>query len=235
MDKEQQLKDYYRDIMAKVMVYPHEPRYHIMFEWIMDIAGHIEPTTKLLDLGAGRCVYKPFFDRGKYFSADRFDATDGSGKLDVICDAQLLPFQEQSFDIVFYNAVLEHVPEPEATLKAIYSILKPNGHLYLNAPLVNFEHQQPYDFFRYTQFGLKHLLSKCNYKISYIRPSNGDMHTALYVLVNCLNQSGNLLDESARSYVQQAVNFFFRVANEFDTKIRPKPLIPIAYLVKAIK
>ena len=39
-------------------------------------------------------------------------------------------------------------------------MLKPGGTLWLTAPLFYAEHERPYDYFRYTQFGLRHLLER---------------------------------------------------------------------------
>ena len=44
-----------------------------------------------------------------------------------------LQFQDDSFDTVFANAVLEHIPEPRARfVREMWRILKPGGHLIIN-------------------------------------------------------------------------------------------------------
>jgi ubiquinone/menaquinone biosynthesis C-methylase UbiE len=44
-----------------------------------------------------------------------------------------LQFQDASFDTVFANAVLEHIPEPRARfVREMWRILKPGGHLIIN-------------------------------------------------------------------------------------------------------
>jgi SAM-dependent methyltransferase len=46
---------------------------------------------------------------------------------DVKADICNLPFEENSFDIVFCNHVLEHIPEDTKAMQELYRVLKPNG------------------------------------------------------------------------------------------------------------
>ena len=44
-----------------------------------------------------------------------------------------LPFANASFDVVFANAVLEHIPQPRAPfMQEMWRVLKPSGHLIIN-------------------------------------------------------------------------------------------------------
>ena len=48
-----------------------------------------------------------------------------------------LPFQEETFDIVICNDVLEHLENPAVALKNIKRVLKKGGILYINTPNLN--------------------------------------------------------------------------------------------------
>lgn len=48
-----------------------------------------------------------------------------------------LPFQEDTFDIVICNDVLEHLDNPVAALENIKIVLKRGGILYINTPNLN--------------------------------------------------------------------------------------------------
>lgn len=51
----------------------------------------------------------------------------------AIASATDLPFQANSFDGIWTNYVLEHVPKPERMLREIWRVLKPGGYLFLSA------------------------------------------------------------------------------------------------------
>ena len=52
----------------------------------------------------------------------------------VQADAQNLPFDEGSFDIVISCETIEHVPDHRAAVREMYRVCKPGGTLYLTTP-----------------------------------------------------------------------------------------------------
>ncbi len=52
-------------------------------------------------------------------------------------DASSTSFADCSFDTIIMNDAMEHVAEPEATLREMHRILKPGGKLYVNFPPYN--------------------------------------------------------------------------------------------------
>lgn len=70
------------------------------------------------------------------------------------CDADKLPFDKETFDVVTLMETLEHFDDPKACLKEIRRVLKPNGYLLGTCPHANLEryvwsddrlHHQYYD------------------------------------------------------------------------------------------
>ncbi|MBP6412631.1 MAG: class I SAM-dependent methyltransferase [Bacteroidia bacterium] len=45
----------------------------------------------------------------------------------ISCSAENLPFEDNSFDMVYSSHVLEHIPDQQKALKEIYRVLKPGG------------------------------------------------------------------------------------------------------------
>lgn len=77
---------------------------------------------------------------------------------ELVGDITAMPCPEGSFDVVVLSEVLEHVQEPGAAVQNIHRLLKPAGTLILTVPFLFPIHDQPYDYYRYTRFGLHYLL-----------------------------------------------------------------------------
>lgn len=135
----------------------------------------LPPGALVLDAGAGRCQYRALFRRQRYVSVDfaRGEETWDYRHLDVIGRLEALPFADSSFDVVVCTQVLEHVAEPRAVLVELGRILRPGGRLLLTAPLSFGEHQQPFDFYRYTSFGLRHLLETSGFEVVSLEARGG--------------------------------------------------------------
>ena len=80
--------------------------------------------------------------------------------VDLVCDISNLPIKDNSVDIIFNIAVLEHVPYPEIVIDEIYRILKKDGIIFTLYPFIQGFHASPYDFNRKTIEGVKTLHKK---------------------------------------------------------------------------
>lgn len=94
---------------------------------------------KVLDLGTGSGLIADYFSQAgaDVTAADRDDSEYKSELPFVKIEGTKLPFPDETFDLVIYNHVIEHVgdrPEQQAALEEIARILKPNGRLYLAVP-----------------------------------------------------------------------------------------------------
>ena len=76
--------------------------------------------------------------------------------VDVLADAQNLPFEDNYFDCVFCNAVLEHVEKPWMVSGEIQRVLKSGGIACIQSPFLEAVHDE-HDYFRFTLKGLKSL------------------------------------------------------------------------------
>jgi SAM-dependent methyltransferase len=125
---------------------------------------------EILDVG---CGIKPY--RALFADAERYIGIDlpNSGKIDVAGSALLLPFKAASFDTVLCNEVLEHVPEPSTLMLEVARVLRPGGTLILTTPQTWGLHLEPYDFYRYTKYGLTYLATKNGLEVIEISPTCG--------------------------------------------------------------
>lgn len=78
----------------------------------------------------------------------------------VVGDAHALCFRDAQFEQVLCTEVLEHLCEPQRAIDEMMRVLEPGGVLLLTTRFLFPIHDAPGDFFRYTRFGLQHLLRK---------------------------------------------------------------------------
>ena len=103
-------------------------------------------------------------------------------KADYFYDGKKFPFGNAEFDSIVTNQVLEHVFNPDEFLSEINRVLKMNGKLLLTVPFVWDEHEQPYDYARYSSFGLKSLLEKHGFEIISHQKSVNDFGVIIQLL-----------------------------------------------------
>jgi SAM-dependent methyltransferase len=126
---------------------------------------------RLLDVGCGNARYRGFLP-----AVDRYvgyDLDTAAARPDVCGAADRLPFREASFDSVLFTQVLEHVPSPDTALREIHRILRPGGRMLLSAPQHWRIHEAPYDFWRFTRFGLERLLGDVGFEIEELSAQGG--------------------------------------------------------------
>jgi SAM-dependent methyltransferase len=139
---------------------------------------------RLLDIGCGSKPYKKLFVVDEYVGLDiDSEITRKRNMAEVLYDGKLFPLPSNSFDSALCNQVLEHVFNPDEFLSEIYRVLKPNGKLLLTLPFVWDEHEKPYDYARYSSFGLKFLLEKNGFHILDHKKIGADV-TIVFQLIN---------------------------------------------------
>src|SRR5690606_8061302 len=131
-----------------------------LFRSISAFRGYMKG--RLLDFGCGSKPYRKLFLVSEYVGTDI--ETSGHDhtheNIDIYYDGRTLPFADNSFDSIFSSEVLEHVFNLSEILDELCRVLKPGGHMLVTVPFVWDEHEIPYDFARYTSFGLQHILKE---------------------------------------------------------------------------
>jgi len=116
------------------------------------VAGKIR-AGKVLELGAGPISYKHLFHDCDVVSTD---IKQYSG-IDEIVDVHDLAYKDETFDYVVCVSVLEHVFETKKAVSEIYRVLKKDGVAIINTPFLYPLHDEPNDYFRFTEFAYRKL------------------------------------------------------------------------------
>lgn len=139
---------------------------------------------RLLDVGCGSKPYQSLFAVEAYIGLDiDNEITRKKGIADQFYGGGKFPFSDADFDSILCNQVLEHVFNPDEFLGEINRVLKTGGKLLLTVPFVWDEHEQPYDYARYSSFGLRALLEKQGFRIVQHKKLGADA-SVLFQLVN---------------------------------------------------
>jgi SAM-dependent methyltransferase len=148
--------------------------------WLADrfaeqVAREVPPGARVLDAGAGECLYRPLFAHAEYVgldSAQGFEKLDFA-RLDCLGSLLRLPFRDGSFNAVLSINVLEHVTEPRAAMQEMARVLEPGGTLHLMAPQSVRLHYAPYDFYRFTEYGLRYLAEQAGLRVEEVSAEGG--------------------------------------------------------------
>src|SRR5687767_8907264 len=146
-----------------------------------EFARSIPQNALVLDAGAGDAPYKKLFSHTRYATAD-FEKVDQEqyAKTTYVCELAKIPVEDSRFDAIVFNQVMEHLPEPKLVLAELYRVLKPGGRMIYTAPLFYEEHEQPYDFYRYTQFAVRYLFEGAGFRIDRLDWLEGFYSTVAY-------------------------------------------------------
>lgn len=131
--------------------------------------GHI------VDLGCGEAPYKEYFLQ----YGDKYTGVDWSNSLhnlraDVISNLnEKIELPDESADTLIALAVMEHLCEPQVFLNECYRVLKRGGYMILQVPWQWWVHEAPYDYYRYTPYGLKYMLEKAGFVDIVIEAQSG--------------------------------------------------------------
>ena len=99
----------------------------------------------------------------KYIGVDWSNTLHGA-HADIIADLnQPIAIDDEVADTVVSFQVMEHLCEPQTMLNETFRILKTGGTVFLTVPWQWWIHESPYDFYRYTPYGLRHMFKKAGF------------------------------------------------------------------------
>ncbi len=154
-------------------------------------------TGVVADIGCGFEPYKKHFTWARYFGLDypAARASDRVKDIDAFVDLTSLSLADTCLDGVLCTQVLEHISEPTKAVAEIGRVLKRGGKLLLSFPFFYPLHDEPYDYFRYSQHGIRRLLSDAGLQIIEVVPQGGFVTmSGEFFNLFCIHKIQNLLD-----------------------------------------
>ena len=182
------------------------------------IAAHATAALTL-DIGAQNGPYAALFPRRV-----GLDIRPGRG-VQVIGDAQALGIGSATVDAILCTEVLEHLPEPQRAIDEMFRVLEPGGTLLLTTRFLFPIHDAPHDYFRYTKYGLRHLLRR--FEIVELQEETDAVGTIAVLLQRLGMQAETLRRGPLRGLwliaAQAARPFSFLITREYGDSRRLQP------------
>ena len=192
---------------------------------------------KLLDLGCGKVpLYAAYKDlASECVCVDWANTAHKNEYLDHECDlTQPLPFADGHFDTIILSDVLEHIPTPEALCHEIARILAPSGKLIMNVPFYYWLHEEPHDYYRYTEYALRRFIDLAGLKLVTLEATGGSPELMADVLAKHLAHVP-LVGKPLAALVQWAALRFVRTRLGRKVSRSSSRMFPFGYFLIAEK
>lgn len=106
-------------------------RHRLLWLYLKNYTSFFQKPHKVLHFAPEQA----FYNRFRKLKNLHYVTTDLNSPLaDVKADICELPFEDNSFDFILCNHVLEHIPNDEKAMKELYRILEPGGTAILQIP-----------------------------------------------------------------------------------------------------
>tara|TARA_Y100000310_G_C20535390_1_gene740587 strand:+ start:307 stop:951 length:645 start_codon:yes stop_codon:yes gene_type:complete len=138
-----------------------QPDRHLLKKFVTEYAAKFSGS--VIDIGAGEKRYAHLFGHcEKYQTLD----TNKESDPDIVATIENMPLDDSSVDGIICTQVLGDVWNVPKAIDEMLRILKPDGLLLITESLLNEEHDEPYDYWRFTEFAWKKLLEeKCTIEL----------------------------------------------------------------------
>lgn len=117
---------------------------------------------KILSFGSGGQVKQILSSYGLSFTEIDIDEKRDP---DLVQDIQdMKDVKSNSIDVIYCLEVLEHVQDPKKAVSELRRVLKKEGVVIASTPFLFPIHDEPYDFYRYTKYGIEELFKEFDLK-----------------------------------------------------------------------
>ena len=189
----------------------------------------------LLDLG---CGHIPYYEIYRQLIADSVcvdweNTAHKNPHLDHTADLNRpLAFIGESFDTVLLTDVLEHIREPQQLIREISRVLRHGGKLILGVPFFYWVHEEPHDYYRYTQFALRSMCEASRLSVVELLAYGGIPEILADLTGKCL--AAVLPSPLASAYVALCRAIVFTRPSQ-GLSARTRKQFPLGYVVVAEK
>ncbi len=112
-------------------------RHRITWLYLLQQTDFFKKPIKVLNIAPEAFYYKKFSTLPNviYFPVDKYPEDFGYGLNTIRMDVSELCFEDNTFDVIICNHVLEHVENDRQAIYEMHRVLKPGGYAILNSPV----------------------------------------------------------------------------------------------------
>lgn len=125
---------------------------------------------RVLDVGAGNFSrYQNLFKFDEYV---KMDISPGQGT-DIVGKIENIPVPDNSFDSIVCTQVLGDIYDLRQAFSELYRILQPNGVALITENLFDALHDEPRDYWRFTEYSLRRLAEDAGFLVEVLERRGG--------------------------------------------------------------
>lgn len=166
------------------MTYIFQPDRYILQKQVSLFSHYISGVC--LDVGAGH--YNRY---GKFLNAKKIIRMDiaHTDTVDLVGSVDKIPLSDEEVDSVICTQVFEHIKYPDKGALEIARVLKKGGYALVTVPQMNELHEEPYDYFRYTSYGLRRVFEDAGFTIVEMDQRGGFFATLMQMIIRYVSDS----------------------------------------------
>lgn len=145
-----------------------------------------------------------------------------------------LPIGDGTFDTILLSDVLEHVSQPERVWSEAHRVLRPGGKIIGNTPFLYPIHEEPHDFFRYTEYAIRNFAVGAGFEVEELVAVGGYVELIGDLVAKGVAQGGAIGRVIAVLTAKAVLGFS---QTSFGRRVREKSSrkFPLGYLFVASK
>jgi SAM-dependent methyltransferase len=125
---------------------------------------------RVLDVGAGSYPrYRGIFTYDEYITMN----VEPGKNTDIVGRIENIPSPDNAYDSIVCTQVLGDVYELKKAWSELYRVLRPGGSLLVTENLFDVIHDEPYDFWRFTEYSLRKLAEESGFTVTILEKRGG--------------------------------------------------------------
>ena len=173
----------------------------------------------VLDVGCGSFDrYSELFSFKKYLKMD----IDENNNPDVVGSANNIPLPDNAVDSIVFTQVLGDIWDLKKAFSEFFRVLKPGGKVLATESLMAAMHDEPHDFWRFTNYSLERFFQEAGFRVLESERRGGFFSSNAQNIIRYLIDRLDLYDSFLGKILRYPLIFFGRMMMFIDNLDKSK-------------